>query len=145
MVSIVTGATHKPMASRQLADFFESHTEWDGYLYIGYPIIGTADGPYPIDAMYLSRGKGLVIFNLVENADIENYEEKQDDSYNKMEAKLRNFKDLMYKRDLCIKISVITFAPALREAVEEDGYLICNGGKNRSDKKPCRPILFKLG
>lgn len=42
MVSIVTGATHKPMASRQLADFFESHTEWDGYLYIGYPIIGTA-------------------------------------------------------------------------------------------------------
>lgn len=127
MVSIVTGATHKPMASRQLADFFESHTEWDGYLYIGYPIIGTADGPYPIDAMYLSRGKGLVIFNLVENADIENYEEKQDDSYNKMEAKLRNFKDLMYKRDLCIKISVITFAPALREAVEEDGYLICNG------------------
>lgn len=133
MISIITGATHKPIASRQLADFFAEHRDWDGYLYIGYPIIGTADGPYPIDAMYLSRDKGLVIFNLVENADLDCYEEKQDDSYNKMEAKLRNFKDLMIKRKLCVEISVITFAPALKDVEENDGYLICN----ESNLEPC--------
>lgn len=126
MVSIVAGTTHKPMASRQLINFFEKYNEWNGYLYIGYPIIGTAEGPYPIDAMYLSKEKGLVIFNLIENTDIENYQELQDDSYNKMEAKLKNFKDLMNKRTLCVEISVITFAPILRDIPEDDDYLICN-------------------
>lgn len=126
MISIVTGATHKPMASKQLADFFAERKDWEGYLYIGYPIIGTADGPYPIDAMYLSKEKGLVIFNLVENVDLDCYQEKQDDSYNKMEAKLRNFKELMVRRNLCVAISVITFAPAVKSVVESDEYLICN-------------------
>lgn len=61
MVSIIRGATHKPMASEQLINYFIKNDGLEGYLYIGYPIIGTADGPYPIDAMYLFKEKGLVI------------------------------------------------------------------------------------
>ena len=132
MVSIVTGVTHKPISSQQLTAIFEKHKEWNGYLYIGYPIIGTAEGPYPIDAMYLSRERGLVIFNLVENTDLENYQDLQDDSYNKMEAKLKNYKDLMNRKTLCIEISVITFAPTIKDLPQDEDYPICNEGSLES-------------
>lgn len=126
MVSIIRGATHKPMASEQLINYFTKNDDLEGYLYIGYPIIGTADGPYPIDAMYLSKEKGLVIFNLVENNDINDFEEIQDDSFNKMEAKLKSFKSLVNKRELQVAISVITFAPVLKEITPVEDYPLCN-------------------
>ena len=48
MVSIIRGTTQKPMASEELVNYFRAREDLEGYLYIGYPIIGTADGPYPI-------------------------------------------------------------------------------------------------
>lgn len=126
MVQIITGTTHKPVSSEQLAEYFAGHEEWEGYLYIGYPIIATAEGPYSIDALYLSKEKGLVIFNLVENTDITDYEEKQDDSFNKIEAKLKNFKGLMSRRKLCVEISVITYAPSYKNASGYGEYPLCN-------------------
>ena len=126
MVSIITGVTHKPASSQQLECFFANHKDWEGYLYIGYPVIGTADGAYHIDAVYLSKEKGLVIFNLVENDNLEDYQDEQDDSYNKIEAKLKSYRDLMYRRNLCVKISVITFAPCIREIASISEYPVCN-------------------
>lgn len=126
MVSTIKGTTRKPMSSEQLIDFFEKNTDLDGYLYIGYPIIGTADGPYPIDAMYLSKQKGLILFNLIENDNLDGYEEAQDDSYNKMEAKLKNFKSLISRRELKVLISVVTFAPAVRRNTNTEDYPLCN-------------------
>lgn len=41
MVTVITGTTTKPMSSEQLKNFFQSHLNLEGYLYIGYPIIGT--------------------------------------------------------------------------------------------------------
>lgn len=46
MVTIITGTTQKPTSSDLLKSFFQRHDELDGYLYIGYPIIGTVDGAY---------------------------------------------------------------------------------------------------
>lgn len=51
MVTIITGTTQKPTSSDLLKSFFQRHDELDGYLYIGYPIIGTVDGAYPIDSL----------------------------------------------------------------------------------------------
>ena len=49
MVTIITGTTNKPMASEALKGFFHANEALDGYLYIGYPIIGTVDGTYDQD------------------------------------------------------------------------------------------------
>ena len=65
MVTIVTGTTNKPTASEAIKHFFQTHPEVDGYLYIGYPIIGTVDGAYPIDALLISPEKVIVAFNLI--------------------------------------------------------------------------------
>ena len=71
--------------NQRLADFFSRHTKYTGFLYIGYPIIGTTEGPFPIDALLVSKDKGLVIFNLIEGKQLDNYKEAQDDSANKLE------------------------------------------------------------
>ncbi|MEK4974712.1 ATP-binding domain-containing protein [Niallia sp. FSL R7-0648] len=127
MVTVIPGTSTKPEASRLLADYFEGLTGMDDtYLYTGYPIIGTANGPYPIDAVFLSSKYGLVIIDLIEGKDITGYEEKQDESYNKMESKLRNYKELTSKRQLRASISVVTFAPTVNNLVQNLDYPIYN-------------------
>ncbi|MBS5658894.1 MAG: DEAD/DEAH box helicase [Oscillibacter sp.] len=126
MVTIITGTTNKPVASEALKVFFQANDALDGYLYIGYPIIGTVDGAYPIDGLWISPSKGLVVFNLIEGKNIDGYQDAQDDCANKVEAKLKGYKQLMKKRTLCVHINVITFAPALVRCpnVDED-YPLC--------------------
>lgn len=117
MVNIVMGATQKPLASEELKKFFSEHDNLDGYLYIGYPIIATVEGAYPIDALWISELHGLVIFNLIENKNTEDYQGIQDDTANKIESKLKGYKQLVDKRSLCVAINVITFAPFLTDDV----------------------------
>ena len=127
MVNIIIGSTPKPLASEELTKYFQMHSDLEGYLYIGYPIIGTVEGAYPIDALWISRERGLVIFNLVENRSIEGYEEIQDDCANKVESKLKGYKQLVDKRQLCVDINVITFAPSIGTLEEYNkDYPLCN-------------------
>lgn len=127
MVDIIIGSTQKPIASEELIKYFQSKNELMGYLYIGYPIIGTVEGAFPIDAVWISQKQGLVIFNLIEGKNIDNYEDIQDDSANKVEAKLRAYKQLMKKRHLCVTINVITFAPFLHNLPSfNNDYPLCN-------------------
>ncbi|MDI3401047.1 ATP-binding domain-containing protein [Pseudomonas sp. V88_4] len=128
MVNIIWGSTKKPVSSQQLAEFFQNNPQYDGHLFIGYPIIGTPEGPYPVDAIWLSKEHGLLLFNLIEGKNSSGYEQAQDDSFNTLEAKLRNHKSLMRGRKLQIPPNVITFAPAIpiRPEILEDEYPICN-------------------
>jgi superfamily I DNA and RNA helicase len=128
MITIVRGTTKKPMSAQQLADFFTSKPQYDGFLYIGYPIIGTSEGPYPIDALLVSSSKGLVVFNLVEGRHMDSALESQDDSYNKLESKLRSHKTLMKGRYLQVPINTVTFAPVLDNAanLSTEEYAVCN-------------------
>lgn len=128
MVTIVQGTTKKPVSAQRLADFFARHSQYDGFLYIGYPIIGTAEGPYPIDALLVSKGKGLVVFILVEGREIGDARDIQDDSYNKLESKLRAHKQLMKGRNLQVSINPVIFAPARDDAAifSQDEYPVCN-------------------
>ncbi|MBF0273328.1 MAG: ATP-binding domain-containing protein [Magnetococcales bacterium] len=128
MVTIIQGTTKKPISAQRLANFFEDHTKYDGFLYIGYPIIGTAEGPYPIDALLVSKSKGLVVFCLVEGRDISGAQNAQDDSYNKLESKLRAHKSLVKGRNLQVPINPVTFASAREDAVNfsKEEYPICN-------------------
>lgn len=113
MVNIIRGDVDKPESSRRLAELFEKRADIDGNLYLGYPIIGTSQGGYQIDALLVSREQGVVIFNIVEGTDTSlNIEEAQDESINKIQSKLLQHKILTHKRDLMVKIGVVTFAPA---------------------------------
>nr|VFK30824.1 MAG: Superfamily I DNA and RNA helicases [Candidatus Kentron sp. MB]VFK34391.1 MAG: Superfamily I DNA and RNA helicases [Candidatus Kentron sp. MB]VFK76493.1 MAG: Superfamily I DNA and RNA helicases [Candidatus Kentron sp. MB] len=128
MVTIVQGATSKPACAQRLADFFARRTQDDGFLYIGYPIIGTAEGPHHIDALLVSKSHGLVVFDLIEGGEVGDFRNAQDDSYNKLESKLRARKELVKGRALQVPIHPVTFAPTRNDAdtPSEEEYPVCN-------------------
>lgn len=128
MINVIWGTTRKPVSSQQLAEYIQNNKpSLDGELYIGYPIIAAPDGAYPIDALLISREKGLVIFSLVEGTRLDDYDAAQDESANRLETKLRGYRELMQGRKLLAAPEVITFAPAAQIAGREvPGYPLCN-------------------
>lgn len=128
MTDIIRGSTRKPVSSEQLSEFFESAgNTLDGELYIGYPIIAAPEGAFPIDGVWISPTKGIVIFNLTENRLSETIEDEQDESANRLETKFRSHKALMKGRKLLAAPTVITFAPAAEIPTDIDpDYPVCN-------------------
>ena len=114
MVNIIRGDIAKTVSSSSLADYFESRSDIEGNLYLGYPIIGTPQGGYQIDALLVSKEHGIVIFNIIEGTNTGfDLEEVQDESINKVQSKLLQYKSLTNKRKLMVEIGVLTYAPAL--------------------------------
>ncbi|WP_089935457.1 ATP-binding domain-containing protein [Candidatus Entotheonella palauensis] len=115
MVDVIRGTNLKPASSESLAAFFESRSDLSGTLYLGYPIIGTAEGSFQIDSLFVSPDKGLVIFHQIEGTTAEHIEEIQDESYTKLQAKLMQYTNLTKRRHLMVEINVATWAPACQE------------------------------
>ena len=118
MVTIINGSTTKPAATLQLSEFFKEHLEYAGVLYTGYPVMSGVGGPLSIDAIWISREKGVVVFCLEEgrNLDLYKIQDVQDESYRRIYSKLVGYKALMRGRTLQIEINVISFAPAREDA-----------------------------
>ena len=118
-IDIVRGSSRKPVAGVKLAELMRE-TNLSGQLFIGYPIIATPEGPYSIDALFVSAEKGIVVFDLIEGTDIGDYELRQDDSANKLDARLRTHRELVHRRILRIPIYTLSFAPAVGHPVTPD-------------------------
>lgn len=127
MVTIVNGVNSKPEASRKLKSFFSSRAELGGTLYFGYPLISTFQDGVSLDALWVSPQNGLIAFDLVEGTSVEDYEGRQDDIYNSLEAKLKGVKELNQRRKLRFRINVITYAPVAnsQEGID-DSYPLCD-------------------
>ena len=131
MVNVIRGdLKNKPASSKRLADYFEKQTDIDGTLYLGYPIIGTSQGGYQIDALLVSKQHGVVIFHIVEGTNLDiDIEEIQDESFTKVQAKLLQNKQLIERRNLVVELGVITFASAISQQhqnLEGDYPIIVN-------------------
>ena len=127
-IEVIQGTNQKPASSTELANLLSRQTDLSGLLFIGYPIIGTAEGLHVIDALFISNDRGVVIFDLIEGTDTSNYEFRQDDSANKLEARLRLHRDLLWRRELLVPIHTISFAPGVPKMDEhiKDDYLLAN-------------------
>ena len=127
-VDIIRGASRKPGASRMLADAIAGQRNLSGQLFIGYPTIATSEGSHSIDALLVSEDKGIIIFDLIEGSAICGYEDRQDDSANKLESRLKLHRELMQGRQLRIEIHTISFAPGVtpREISYRDEHPITN-------------------
>ncbi len=127
-IEIVRGTSSKPVASDKLVNIFADQTHWSGQLFIGYPVIGTQEGPHRIDALWVSQQKGVVIFDLIEGHDLGDYQFRQFDSANMIDARLRTQSDLVERgksRKLRVPIHTISFAPTINQLVSENpDYLL---------------------
>jgi superfamily I DNA and RNA helicase len=126
MINTVWGSTDKPVSSKRLAELLSAEAGLEGTLYIGYPIIGTPEGSFPIDALLVSPTKGIILFSVVEGRILPNYAEAQDEGFNKMQAKLLQHQALIRKRKLLVGIHTITFAPAIAQLDDDEEYILCN-------------------
>ena len=126
-IDVIRGTTRKPASSGELVKLLTNEPGLSGQLFIGYPIIATASGPFPIDALLVSEDFGVVIFDLVEGPDAGDYETRQDDSFNKLQAKLRFNTQLMDRRKLRVPIETVSFGPGIITPGEpEDDYPLAN-------------------
>lgn len=120
MINVINGATEKPVTSQTIREWISSMDGMEGTLYIGYPIIGTVDGAYEIDALLVSPGLGVLAFNLVEGNELpQDIEEIQDECFTLLETKLKQYKELVVKRDLLVPISIVTVAPVVNNNIND--------------------------
>ena len=120
MATTVWGSTGKPASSRRLTQLLDGDSDVDGTLYVGYPILGTPEGPFPFDALLLSPEQGIVAFDVVEGRDLGDYRARQDDIYAKLQSKLLQYPALLKRRQLAPTIRVMTYAPAAAGMVEDE-------------------------
>ncbi|MBD5484983.1 MAG: ATP-binding domain-containing protein [Lachnospiraceae bacterium] len=120
MLNIIKGATNKQVLADELIEILEE-MELDGYIYIGYPVLGGLDGKIKVDALLISKQQGLVIFDLDMSSDesVENKEILLDELYNNMESRLKRYSYLSRRRELQVQISVISYAPRWRNGTDE--------------------------
>src|SRR4051794_19944760 len=97
-LAIVQGTSAKPVSSRELARLLGTQPDYQGELFIGYPIVATPEGRFSIDALLISPDKGIVIFDLIEGAELGDYQDRQDFAANAIDAKLRTYRDLVTGR-----------------------------------------------
>ena len=130
-IDIVRGTTNKHGSSRVLAEVIAHQNILSGQLFIGYPTIATSEGPHPIDALLVSKNEGIIIFDLVEGPVASGHQDRQDDSANKLEARLRLHRNLIRGREFLIPIHTISFAPRANvtaAGMNVDDYPIANPG-----------------
>lgn len=128
MVNVIWGSNReKPESSQALSEFFTDLDDSSGYLYIGYPVVGSPLGPIKFDALLISEQAGLIAFDLVEGTELGDFKSRQDEVASMLEVKLKPYPSLKTGRNLKFEITVITFAPAKKNLpVAEDPYVICN-------------------
>ena len=126
--SIVRGTNKKPVSSQKLEEFFSDRHDLSGNLFIGYPIISTPEGRHSIDALWVAPDRGLVVFDLIEGTDPGDYQDRQDDLANKLEARLKTHRELTSRRDLIVPINAISFGPAVPapKHSRDDGYRLAD-------------------
>ena len=129
-IEIIGETSRKPASSAQLAELFGDQQSWRGQLYFAFPVIGSIDGRHVIDAILVTPDKGIIVFDLMEGTqNLADYPARQDDSANKLEARLKLQPELLERRQLKIPITTVTFAPAFTNQLNIDthcGYLIAN-------------------
>ncbi|WP_421279052.1 DEAD/DEAH box helicase [Aeromonas veronii] len=129
MIKVIWGSNkEKPVASRQLADLLVRAEGISGYLYIGYPIMGTPTGPMKFDALLLSEQKGIIAFDLVEGTNLEDYKKRQDEIASMLDVKLKPYDALKSGRNLKFDINTVTFSPSIKRELplSDDVYHITN-------------------
>lgn len=119
-LDIVRGTNNKPAASSALVDALEEMPNLTGRLFLGFPIIRTATGPQAVEALLLSEESGIVVFDLVEADNLENYQDRQDDAFNAIEGHLRLDRRLVDRRRLRIPVNALTFAPQCTDAGDDN-------------------------
>lgn len=106
----------KVVATLDLQRFFETNQQYNGLIYLAYPIIRLEGKLKQVDALWLSEEFGLVIFDLQEGTETRNSDEIKelhDEIYIQISQRLIEEPKLRKERDLDVEIQIIEYNPSL--------------------------------
>jgi len=123
MLEVTRGESRNQVVARQLTEMLQ-RMNLDGSLYIGYPVLATADETITVDALLVSRQHGLVIFLLAgvtgdERSDAERIQGDLDRTYVAMENALTRHDTLRRGRDLAFSVNALAVVPVLEGVFRE--------------------------
>ncbi|MCC7420198.1 MAG: DEAD/DEAH box helicase [Planctomycetaceae bacterium] len=116
MLEKVYGKSKNPAITAQLEEQL-SALDLTGTLYIGYPILASAEESIFVEALLVSREHGLIVFSLAKSAPKQSesfwdeIQESQDKLYFAMENSLGRHQSLRRRRKLGVEITIVTFFP----------------------------------
>ncbi|MDZ4067289.1 MAG: ATP-binding domain-containing protein [Tabrizicola sp.] len=127
MLDIVFGENAGTVPAQSLQSELQA-LDIEGTLYLGYPVLSTADGKVFVDAMLVSQTHGLIAFDLTSHIDgprpgpeaREAIREKQNQIYASIYNKLNTYASLRRGRSLAVEIGVVTCHTGLAEQIVED-------------------------
>lgn len=120
-LEIVHGQPENLQAARQLADLLERVLD-EGTIYLGYPVLATADDRVEIDALLVSQLRGLIAFRFADalpetDAEWMRLSSEQDRIFNALESHLSRHDTLRRGRKFAIDIVTVTvFATPVGES-----------------------------
>lgn len=121
-LEVVYGESRERSLALSLADRLATATT-SGTIYLGYPVLATADIRVYVDALLVSPERGLVAFQLSnrEPRDEKEWDEvvdRQDTLYNALESHLSRHDSLRRGRRFAVSIETVTVFPSPVEAPE---------------------------
>lgn len=106
-IDIVRGAIKNQLASNDLIEAIKAiQKQYEGTLFLAYPLSATADSAVIIDALLVTRETGFVAF-IFDNE--EDRQEQQDSLYYQITNTLNNYETLRKGRRLAVDPHVITY------------------------------------
>jgi len=138
-MDIVIGRRVDPGAVEQLISEINQLPLTDATLYIGYPILSTADESISLDAILTCQEHGIVVFDLrplpsspdgCDMVDWEQVEGRQNEIAIALTSKLIKHKELTTRRVLAVPIHIVTYVPATTPHIEaRDDVVVAIHGK----------------
>lgn len=116
-LEVIYGKIKNIIAVKELINALKNDNV-SGVIYIGYPILASADAPVSIDALLISDSIGVVVFHIpphpinIENPDeILDIQDTQDALYYAVENNLGRHSKLRKRRNLAVEVNVVTYLP----------------------------------
>lgn len=122
-LEVVQGESRNPILARKLAEFLRSRLQ-SGTLYLGYPVLATADERVDIDALLVSPTHGLVVFTFADEIPQSAEQaariiQDQDRLFGVLESYLGRHESLRRGRQLAVSPNTATlFSSAVDSVVE---------------------------
>ena len=120
-IDIVRGAIKNQIASSDLIEVVNSfQNEYTGTLFLAYPLSATAESIVTIDALLVTKEKGIVAFIFDNGME---REEQQDSLYYQITNTLNNYETLRRGRRLAVEPNVITYCVEMEAPDSSNEYV----------------------
>lgn len=126
VLDVIFGETASTVTATSLKTALDA-MNLTGTLYLGYPVLSTADAKVFVDALLISNEHGLVAFDLTSQLTarpspeaLGELADKQNQIYASVYNKLNTHRDLRRGRSLGVQVNVVSVHPHLHEIVRSE-------------------------